>query len=259
MGMYLPASDKQSSFKRPHIKKGYYPAQLLRVVPYNDKDNKPIEGKFGRQLIFEYGIYKPNQDTGVPIEPMMWADETMKEKQEVILAKFVYYMYKDQKTGDLRTAITPNSAITKILKAHGWVFTPEGVDVEKLLKTWVEVNIDDYENEGSETEKPYIASTIKDIGPYKGPEIPKDMKLIVPREPKEVKKETSQKELERRKDAGAFGPDLEAANNADVAVAKIKAKMTEIEDLKEKGFLTPAGYDTAMGKLKEELAKFKGK
>lgn len=249
--MLLPVSDKQASYRKPHIKKGYYPAQLLKVVPYNDKEGRPIEGTYGRQLIWEYAIYKPDQETGKPLEPMQFADDDMKEKkekQDVIIAKFVYHEYKN--ADGYRTAVTPNSAITNILKAHGWVFTTEGVDPDKFIGTWVEVNIDDYEVKATPSEKAYTASTIKDIGAYKGPKPDEKLRLITPREPKEVRKETSQKTIEKRRDAQAFGPGI-----VKTEVEKIQAKMDEIKDLKDKNFLTEDGYNQAMVKLNEELKK----
>lgn len=251
--MHLDASDRQTSFKKSRIKKGYYPAQLLRVVPFNDGDGKPKEGKYGRQLIFEYGIYKPHPDTNAPMEPMQVVDEDSKEKQDVIIAKFVYSMYRG-KDGKLNTAVTPNSAITNILKAHGWTFTATGIDIDKYIRTWVEVNIDDYEQKGNESHPAYIASTIKDISPYKGPEPSKDLRLIAVPEFKETRMETSQKDLEKRRDAEAFAPD---SDNPEVA--KVKANMTEIESMKQNGFLTEDGYKMSMEKLNKKLADLQGK
>ena len=119
--MLLPTSNKTASYgKRPLIKKGYYPAQLLKVEPYNDKDGKIQEGKYGHQLIFSFAIYQGDPDTGKPIKPMFHQPkEDSNEQENVILSKFVYHEYKDKKDDTkFQTAITPKSAMIKaIIKA----------------------------------------------------------------------------------------------------------------------------------------------
>lgn len=173
--MKLPASTKTSSFgRRPHIKKGYYPAKLLKVEPYKDKDGNLKEGKYGRQSIFEFAIYNADPKTNAPTTQMDFVpDPANKEaKADVVISKFVYHEYKDRKTGEFQTAITPNSAITKLLKSLGWEFSADGVDTDELIGNWVEVNVDDFEYKYND--ETMVASTVKDVGPYKGPEVKSD-------------------------------------------------------------------------------------
>lgn len=231
--MKLPASDKTSSFgRRPHIKKGYYPAQLLKVEPFRDRDGNLREGKYGRQLIFDFAIYKPDSETGKPIEPIKAKNENG-ELVPVVISKFVYHEYrvKDQNTnkwieGQFQTAITPNSAITKLLKILGWEFSKEGVDIDPLIGKWVEANIDDYEQ--STPEETYIASTIKDINQYKGPEIDEKLEKVEP--PKEPKKINKQIKHEATKD-----------NDAEKEEKKRKLK-----ELLDEGTLTQKAYNQAI-------------
>jgi len=161
--MLLETSDKTSNFgKKAHIKKGYYPGKLLKVELFADKDGNARVGKYGQQLIFEFEIWKADDD-GLPIEPLK--DD---EDKNVVIPKFVYHQYKNTDKqgnwteGDYRTAITPNSNITKTLTALGWIFSTDPVDPESFVNEFAELNLDDYkQGEGSES---YTASTIKDIG-----------------------------------------------------------------------------------------------
>ena len=91
--MKLPTSNETSSFgKKPHIKKGYYPAQFIKVEPYTDKDGNLKDCKWGHQIIMEFGIYKPDSKTGAPIEPMTFkSDEDSNVAARVIIPKFVYH------------------------------------------------------------------------------------------------------------------------------------------------------------------------
>jgi len=160
--MILETSDKTSNFgKKPHVRKGYYPGKLLKVELFTDKDGNPRVGKYGQQLIFEFEVWKAD-DNYVPIEPLK-----NDEDKNIVIPKFVYHKYKNTKKdnsweeGDYRTAITPNSAITKTLEALGWKFSSEPVDPEKFIGNFVELNLDDFQyGEGSDA---YTASTIKDI------------------------------------------------------------------------------------------------
>ncbi|GAF76199.1 unnamed protein product, partial [marine sediment metagenome] len=157
--MKLKTSDKTSSLRiKPHIKKGYYPGKLLKVELFANRDGSPKVGKYGQQLIFEFAVYKKDPETDEPKEPMKYCtDEKLKTYANVVISKFVYHMYKAAKKGEqwvegeYQTAITPNSAITKILKALGWVFSAEGVDPDEFIGKWVELDVDNYtQGEGDE-------------------------------------------------------------------------------------------------------------
>lgn len=242
--MKLPASDQVSAFgRKAHIKKGYYPAQLLKVEPFTDGDGNLREGKFGRQLIFEFAIFKADPESGAPIGPMKMENEEGNEVN-VVIPKFVYHEYKAKgkdgkwKEGEFHTAITPNSAITKLLKALGWVFTAEGVDLEPLIGHWVEVNIDDYEQADRQTEETYTASTIAKVSEYKGPEV-KDMEKVAPsKEPKKVEKQLKH---EATKDE-----DKEEEPKKESSLDEKKAKLKEMKD---EGLLTEKGYNDAVEQL----------
>lgn len=240
--MKLPASDKISSYgKKPHVKKGYYPGQLLKVSPYADSEGNLKEGKYGRQLIFEFAIYKADANTGAPIEPMKYqAKEDSNELVPIIIPKFVYHEYKNRKTGEFQTAITPNSAITKILKALGWVFSAEGVELDQLIGKWVEVNLDDYEQKFDD--EIYIASTIKDINPYKGPE-PKDIETVEPVDftSKKIKKQVKHKVVKEK-----ISPNQKE-------IDRLKSKIEELKKLNKDGFLTNEGLKQATEQIETQI------
>lgn len=248
--MKFPASDKTASFgRKPHIKKGYYPAQLLDVKEYKDKDGNYREGKYGRQLIFEFAIYKSHMESGVPTEPLQYKPDAEEDKmQDVIIPKFVYHQYKakdanGKETGEFQTAITPNSAITKILKALGWEFSPEGVEIDDLIGNWVEVNVDDFEAE-DDGEK-YKASTIKDVNSYDGPE-PGDVRKATPKEPKNVEKQIKHE---------AF-----VQGSMSEEEASIMDKKAEMAKLRDEGLLTEEGFQTVTKNFDAKLAEIrKGK
>ncbi len=216
--MKLQTSDKTGSFgKRPHIKKGYYPAKLLSIEPYTDKDGNLKEGTYGRQLIFEFALYT-DDGNGKPTDKMMYTadDGTVKE---VILSKFIYHEYKDKKNmGQYQTAITPNSAITRLLVALGWTFTSDGVDLDPFIGRWIEANIDDYDAKYGEEK--YKASTIANINKYEGPSITEE-------KPKEV-------------------VNVETMEG-------IQKKMKDLLALRDSGALTEDGYLTAAKQLQAKL------
>lgn len=235
--MKLPASDKVASFgKKPLIKKGYYPAQLLEVKPYADSEGNLKESTYGRQLIFSFAIFKPDPETGAPICPLKFKDEHGNET-EVVIPKFAYHEYKakDKATGkwidgEYQTAITPNSAITKTLKALGWEFNPEGVETDALIGKWVEVNINDYEQEGKDSEK-YTASGIVGVDAYEGPEITISSSLLgKTSEPKSVQKQIKHSD----------------------APLTIEDKKRRLKEMLDSGTLTQKGYDDAMEQLDGE-------
>lgn len=247
--MKLPASDKTSTYgKKPYIKKGYYPAKLISVEPFKNSDGTMKEGKYGRQIIFEFAIFK-SDEAGAPTEPIYTQDgEDPKLMTNVIIPKFVYHEYKNKKTNEFQTAITPNSAITKILKALGWVFSVEGVDIDKLIGNWVEANIDDYEHEvDGDT---YTASSIKDINPYKGPKVSKDFK--------EVRKTTSENVVKQVKHEAIKEVPISSEKQESEEVQKLKSKIEELKNLNKEGFLTNEGLNQAIEQLEtkiEELNK----
>jgi len=255
--MKLPTSDKTSSFgNKPHIKKGYYPGKLLKVELFADRDGNAKIGKFGQQLILEFAVYKADPETDAPIAPMKYqANENDEELSPVIVSKFVYHMYKqigkDKKwvEGEYQTAITPNSAITKILKALGWTFSTEGVDPDDFIGKWVELNLDDYtQGEGDEA---YTASTIKDINPYKGPEV-KDIEDVKPTEkPKKVEKQVKHEAVKKEEKKETVADPEE--------VAKIKIKIEELKKLNKEGFLTDDGLKQAVEQLETKIEELRKK
>jgi len=246
--MKLPTSNKTSFGKKPYIRKGYYPAQLLKAQVYADKDGIPREGKYGRQLIFEFAIYKADPETGAPIEPMtVKSDADSNVSENVIVPKFVYHQYKDKKNPDeFQTAITPNSAITKLLTALGWTFSTENVDPDDFIGNWVEANLDDYEF--GEGEDKYTASTIKDIGEYKGPEPSKDMMSVKPKEPKAVKKQVKHEAVKSESEESE--PD---------EAQKLEAKIEELKKLNKKGFLTDDGLKQSVEQIETQIEELKKK
>jgi hypothetical protein len=257
--MKLPTSDKTSSFgRKPYIKKGYYPGKLLKVEIFSEKDGKPKVGKYGQQLIFEFAVYKKNPETDAPISPMMYkANEEDEEMRPVIISKFVYYMYKkfdkDKKwiEGEFQTAITPNSAITKILKALGWTFSTEDVDPEEFIGNWVELNIDDYEQK--DEDESYTASTIKDINLYGGPEIDKDsIEDVKPTEkPKKVEKKVKHEAVKKLPTSESDLPkDTDGIKN-------LENKIEELKKLNKDGFLTKEGLDQAVEQIQAQIEELK--
>lgn len=250
--MKLPTSNKTSFGKKPHIKKGYYPGQLLKIEPYTDSDGNLKEGKYGRQIIFEFAIYKADPESGAPIEPMtVKTDEDSNVSENVIIPKFVYHQYKNKKIpGEFQTAITPNSAITKLLTALGWTFSTDDVDPDDFIGNWVEVNIDDYDfGEGDDK---YTASTIKDIGKYKGPEPSKDMVSVKSKEPQKVKKQVKHEAV---KDTATD----KIVHKEQEEIDKVKSKIGELEKLNKDGFLTDSGLKDAVEQLETKIKELEKK
>jgi len=244
--MKLPTSDKVASFgKKPHIKKGYYPAQLLNVEEFKNKDGELREGKFGRQLIFEFAIYKSDPESGAPIEPMKFVPnlkESPNETVDVIIPKFVYHQYKTKDGKGFQTAITPNSAITKILKALGWNFSADGVELEPLIGNWIEANIDDWEATDAEGTN-YRASTIKDINKYEGPD-PTDVRKAEKKIPKEIEKQVKHE---------AVGDGEKPSSSSGQTEKELRAKMDELKKLRDEELLTEDGYNQAIEQLETKI------
>ncbi|GAI30964.1 unnamed protein product, partial [marine sediment metagenome] len=139
--------------------------------------------------------------------------------------------------GEYQTAFTPNSAITKLLKSLGWKFSTEDVDPEDFIGNWVELNIDDYEQ--GEGDEAYTASTIKDVNPYKGPEVKDVEDVKAPESPKKVEKQIKHEAVKEDEDT----PEI----------AKIKSKIVELEKLNKDGFLTDKGLKQAVEQLNTKI------
>ncbi len=252
--MKLPTSNKTSNFTKPLIKKGYYPAQFIKVDLYSDKEGNAKIGKYGKQLIFEFAIYKEDSKTEAPVEPMTFkADEDSNESENVIVPKFVYYEYKvkNPKPGEpeFQTAITPNSAITKLLVALGWTFSIEDVDPEEFIGNWVVANIDDYEfGEGDDKT---TASTIKDIGKYKGPKPSDDMVCVKPKEKQDVKKQVKHKTLDN--ETVPDDSELKKSPIEEKDVSVIQSKIDELTKMNKEGFLTDEGLKDAVEQLETKI------
>ncbi len=244
--MKFPTSDKTAAFgRKPHIRKGYYPAKLLKVQEFKDKDGKLREGKYGRQIIMEFAVYKPNPETGAPVEPMTYKPDPDEEKMhDVVIPKFIYHEYKNRETGEFQTAITPNSAITKVLTALGWKFSGEGVDMDPFIGKWVVVDVDDYEAEDGDEK--YKASTIKDVSAYTGPD-PGNVREAVTRDPVKVEKQVKHEAV---KGEAGMSPEEIA----------IEDKKIEMENLRKEGLLTEEGLNQAIAQLDARLTEIrKGK
>ena len=258
--MELPASDKVGGFgKRPHIKKGYYPGKLISVEERKDQEDKPYEGKFGRQLIMEFAVYQADEE-GKPTKPItITINEEGKPKttEDVTLPKFVYHQYKNRKTGELQTAVTANGAITKVFQALGWTFDGKGkINTNEFIGKWVELNIDDYEDYEDKVNKtePYKASTIKDINKYEGPPvtIPNAAPCINLTVPKSLpgREDIAQEGLVEDKPTESTAKKVETAD----AIDKIKAKLETLHEMKEEGTLTKDGYTQAAEQLNKQLS-----
>jgi len=247
--MKLDISDKTASFGlRPHIPKGFYPGKLVEVKPHKDKDGNLIEKKFGKQLIFSYAVYKTDKE-GKPTEPMKYKpDKESLKEEDVILASFVYHMYKDKASGEYRTAITPNSRITKNLLALGWTFPKDitkGIELDELIGNWVELGVDDYDQKLQNTDDTYKASGIIKISKYEGPE-PGEVKEASPKKPKEVKKEMKHSRIEE-------------FNAIQKQVKEIEARKEEMESMRDSGDLTEKGYKKSIELLDAKLEEVKAK
>lgn len=246
--MRLDTSDKTSSYLvKPHIKKGYYPGKLLKVELFADRDGNARIGKFGQQLIFEFAVYKGDSETDAPIEPIRYCtDEELKTHADVVISKFAYHLYKkfDKNKkwieGEYQTAITPKSAITRLLKALGWEFSAEGVDPDELIGKWVELNIDDYTH--GEGDEETVTSTIKDINPYKGPKVEgvKDVKATEP--PKKVEKQIKHEAVKE---------------DGNEKIKELEGKIAKMKEMHKDGFVTKEGLDQAVEQLTAQLEELR--
>jgi hypothetical protein len=144
--MKLDVSDKVAIPQtRPHIKKGFYHARLAEIKP------KKNESKYGKKIVLVFDIL----------------NEALKQNGEYAqLAMEVYSEYK-QDDGSYRTAVTPNSTITKTFQSLGWNFSTQGLDTDEFIGAEAEVLVDDYEYEYTDqaTNKTETlkGSTIQDV------------------------------------------------------------------------------------------------
>ena len=230
--MDLEVSNKQGAGfgRNPHIKKGYYPAQLIKVEKFTDKDGNLKEGKYGNQLILSFRVFKADSKTDEPVEVMKFTDDSLgcEIESDVVIPKFVYYIYKDQKSGEKQTALTPNSAITKVFKALGWEFdASKAFDPESFVGNWAEVNLDDYERKDKD-DKAYTASTIQNINVYKGPA------------PKVGDKKTESE----------LPDEVDMSEESDLP-DDVKTRIAGLKKSHEDGLLSKEGFEQAVKKLKE--------
>jgi hypothetical protein len=147
--MKLDVSDKVASPQtRPHIKKGFYHAKLVEIKP------KKNESKFGKKIVLVFDIL----------------NEQFKQNDKYTqLAMEVYSEYK-QDDGSYRTAVTPNSTITKIFQSLGWNFSTQGLDTNEFIGAEAEVLVDDYDYEFTDTAtnktQTLKGSTIQDVSKW---------------------------------------------------------------------------------------------
>jgi len=219
--MLLETSNTTSNFgNRPHIKKGYYPGKLIKVQEFTSgKDKVAKVCKHGKQLIMDFEVWK--EDKSGPV---------LVEEKPVVISKFVYHIYKvtDKEgvwtEGEFKTAITPNSAITKILEALGWKFSEDPVDPESLIGNFAELNINDYEqNKGKEDA--HMISSIADIG-----------KLTTTDDTEEPKEITAEVQLE---------------------IDKLEESRTKLDKLKESEDITEEGYADGIEQIEHDIKKLK--
>lgn len=150
--------------EKPRIKKGYYTGRLIEIKKLTDKDGVEKLGKFGniqRLLIFE--VLDENKN---PIK---------QNDKEVSLPFFLNVAYKDEKTGNISSAFTPNSASTKVFSHMGWKFEPKAkINLNDFIGKLVELNIDDHQIKDSAEKQ----SVIKDINKYEEVINPETQKQI---------------------------------------------------------------------------------
>ena len=243
--MELKVSNKTGNFvSKPHIKKGYYPAKLVDIKEFK-KDDKWVEDKYGgRKLILEFGVWAADAD-GKPAKPM-----TVTKKEEgqatqtadVILSQFVTFMYK--KSDEERTAVTPNSHITKTFKALGWKFNAdEMLKPKEFLGNWLEVNVDDYKKtvDGDEI----IMSVIKDVSEYDGPAV--DLQTD--------KKAEASAEAAKPKSTSTQVNSKDVKTDKAAKVLDVQNRMESIKKLHESGTVSKEGFAQAMEQLEKELVE----
>ena len=228
--MLMKASDKVAiSGKRPKIKKGYYKAMLSQVKPRQDKEGNWIEGKYGRQIILLFGIYT---DENKPIKIM----DPEKPSEQLILAQVLNSEYKDAKTNEYRTAVTKNARITHVFEALGWKFDPKGFDTDAFIGKWCEVNVDDYDAKNEDGEV-YKASSITKINKLEEEDMPAQVDVPTPEEPKKVSKQISSEDVK------------EEVVEEKVLDEKQKEQLANMTKMHKDGLLS----DEGLAKAKEQI------
>ena len=141
---------------------------------------------------------------------------------------------------EFQTAITPKGAITRTLKALGWVFSADGVDIDKFIGKWAELNIDDYtQGEGEES---YTASTIREVNPYKGPDL-FTVEDVKPRgKPQSVEKQVKHESVD---------PTVKLKPG----VKELEDKIEELKKMNEDGFLTDDGLKQSVEQLEAQIGE----
>jgi len=225
--MLLETSNTTSNFEnRPHVKKGYYPGKLLKIQEFTNRDGSAKVCKHGKQLIMDFEIWSKDENDA-PVA------QILVDEKPVVISKFVYHIYKitDKDTGawtegEFKTAITPQSAITKTLEALGWKFSDDPVDPDEFVGKFAELNINDYEMKKG-TEDAHTISSIADIGPMSTTTTEStEPKVITP----EVQTQIDTLEESRKK----------------------------LDNLKETEGITEKGYTDAIEQINHDIKKLKG-
>lgn len=156
----LKVSDKVAEQEPPtRIKKGYYIGKLVEVKKRMKDKETEWENKYGKQLVF---LFEMHTLEGTPVTITKQRPEGGTITENVVLPSFQYYLYKNSDTGELQTAITKNSRITKLLNAMGWTFdASKEINVHDFIGRIVEINVDDYEKDANGTK--VVMSITKDI------------------------------------------------------------------------------------------------
>lgn len=152
--MKFETSTKTADFgKKPHIKKGFYPAKLKEVKPLEK------EGMYGKRIVLIWDIFQQNKT-----DPVTYQEGNV--TKDVSLAQVLYSEYKTE-DGSYRTAFTPNSSLTKTFKALGWEGPESGKEIEtdNYVGKFAEALVQDYEVK--EATGSYTASSIKEISELK--------------------------------------------------------------------------------------------
>jgi len=269
--MEMKTSNKTAEFPRkPYIKRGYYAGQLVEVKDRKKEDGTWVDAQYGHQAVFVWAIF----------------DEAGKEKilnekgEQLILPMVMYSEYKDDKTGEYRTALTKNSKITKVFMDLGWT-GPDGESMEtnNYVGKFAVLNINDYDAECEEDGKTvkYKASSINDTSVFEGVEPSSSPEEILEAaKPKKIEivnhsDNTSIEIIEESIEETPTKSRLDEAVNelkeiveeTPVLIDEEKIKDAEkrkksIEISHREGLITPEGYKTAMEQLENELIGLRG-
>lgn len=241
--MKLQISNKVSEgFTKPKLEEGFYPAKLMGYK-LSKKDGTPITGQYGNQMILEFAIFQPDE-FGVPAKPAVMQEDN--KTTEVIIGKFIYYQYKNQKTGELTSAITPNGEIKKVFEALGWVFDfakEVDVDLDSLIGNFAKVLLEDYESKNAEGKAEMVSSikTIKALDPKIIAKIPEHLKGKNQSAPEAVPKVTETKLEKTTPVAGKLTRE------------EFEKRKAGLKTLLDDGMLTQEGYDKTIEGLEAQL------